>query len=152
MWITNCFIGGNEYAVWNVWCRQHSARGQINVPLKGLNHSRWVPCTSSWVPGDAPSAGWPSACTGLFPADRYPALWTEWAGPLSYSPVYAYTPGTTTNNAHKDRSGSRCIIRRIIMDTVDCICMCSFVDHRSGSVSHQSIITYTASSSLWMAW
>lgn len=65
-------------------------RGDAHV----WTHSLWAPCTSSWVPGGALSAGWPSVCTGLSPADTYPAPWTEWAGPPSCSPACAYTPRT----------------------------------------------------------
>lgn len=114
--------------------------------LEGLTHSQWVPCTSSWVPGGAPSAGWPSACTGLFPADRYPAPWTEWAGPLSYSPACAYTLETTTNTGTQGQKRRQwyydmhyCALKiNLDLDTVNCrssSSVCWFCDHRSTSVS-----------------
>lgn len=98
-WVLHQRVAINKQLVETIlctWTNKHH--------LEGLNHSQWVPCTFSWVPGGAPSAGWPSACTGPVPADRYPAPWTEWAGPPSYSPASACTPGTTTNGARERQS------------------------------------------------
>lgn len=58
------------------------------------NNLQSAPDTSFSETGVAPAAGWPSVCTGLFLADRCPALWKGWAMPPFYFRVSFCTPDT----------------------------------------------------------
>lgn len=75
--------------------KSHDQHRQTNREKEILLHIlQWALCISSWVPGAALAAGWPSAGTGPSPADRYPAPWTESEERPSCSPVSVCKPQT----------------------------------------------------------
>lgn len=74
----------------------HNRRGKYllstSTACVSLGHTdvlQWALCISSWGPGAARGAGWPSAGTDPSPAGKCPAPSTGSEEPPSYSPAFA---------------------------------------------------------------